>query len=170
MTDFTSLDRPVRFEGQFHVGPDYARRAARGFFTFSLTRPRSWISLVLLVVGLALITLPSGANAWIVLVAAVVAAVVTLLIQRSRMLKRFEVIAPTGSEYSIELFDDVLNLSSPLGSSQTLYVAYEAISSRSDLVFLKQRTARIYLVLPVELFTPESLAYLREKIGQPTKS
>ena len=43
------------------------------------------------------------------------------------------------------------------------------VAYRSDFVLLRRRSSRILNFLPAECFTPESLAYLREKIPLPAK-
>jgi hypothetical protein len=56
-----------------------------------------------------------------------------------------------------------------MDTAEVAYDKYQSFETTGDFVVLRQRQSRILNFLPVECFSAESLAYLREKIPLPVR-
>jgi hypothetical protein len=182
MTDPTSDPAPTRFHGSFTTSDGYVQDLVRTFVAYTYSRPRGFLTLVLAIVigGLAGYEIsttrshePAGVNINTVVVTVVVIALALgagILLSVRRLRRQFTATIPLNSTYTIWLRDSDLRLRGPLSESTVAYRAYESVETRGDFVLLKNRGSRVRVLLPAQLFTPESLAYLREKVGQPVNA
>ncbi|TBN56795.1 hypothetical protein EYE40_04925 [Glaciihabitans arcticus] len=162
MTD----EAPVPLTNRFVVPEGMAKRAARAFFRFQLTRPRAVLALVgLVLVMLGLTMLVSGDQfferigftASVFLIALILALGLTYRRTYSVIGRGF---AP-GNVFASGFGATALALKGPLTSTEARYEVYESASLREGFVFLKQRHLNLYFILPAELFPDSSLDMVR---------
>ncbi len=182
MTDETTPTDQLRFERTYTTDVDYVGRLVKSFAAYNYSQPSTLVRIALLLVlgtGVSIsASLSEGPGpAYLVPTTAVVVFALILIgvligfrLNVGRLRKQLAATVPVNSNYAIGFRRDTMMVRGPLSNVEVSYRAYESVATRGDFVFLKNRGARVRTLLPGQLFTPESLAYLREKIGQPTKS
>lgn len=171
---------PLQFERQYVTDADYPKRLSKAFVSLALSKPRAWMSLALTVLVAILIVVEGatfhGANsdggllATDFLIAVILVVLSTLALAfgvwrtYARNRRRFAASIPTGSLIAIGFRDETVASRGPQGHGEVNYSVYQSVDRRGDFVFLRQRGMRSYGALPAELFTPESLAWLRSKV------
>jgi hypothetical protein len=163
----------VRFERSMTIDARFAGRTTVATLRYVLLRPGSILRLALTSFIVAvLITLsvhPGGIVGFGVYVVGVVAfpALYVLiffiagLIARKQIRERL----PIGSEYSLTLSDDSMRLKDQFVAADVSYKLYKSVRATKDLVALNPRRGRRPTLIPRELFTAESLAWLESKVG-----
>ena len=159
-----------RYGADYTVGSEYPRQGAREFFLAAALKPARLIPPVLIIAAAVALGLAVGGIWWLVAFGGVVGFIISIPVAIRRTRKRFEVIVAAGGHFAVKLEGDSLTVTTPLATSQVSYYVYESVSERGSIVLLKQRASRIYTVLPAQLFTPESLDWLRRKIIDPMQT
>jgi hypothetical protein len=169
----------LRFYRSFTAGPEFPSKLAMASFRYLLFRPTGLIRVVVVAIAFVVAAYAStiqsngqayalriagiGFGAFVVLIA--MAAGVGFVVERRRLRDRI----PEGSEFAVGFRDATILMRSPMDTAEVAYTKYLSCEEVGDFVLLRQRSSRILNFLPGECFTPESLAYLREKIPLPTK-
>ncbi len=73
---------------------------------------------------------------------------------------------PVGSEYSIVLSDESMRLKDRLVATDISYQLYKSLRASSAVVALIPRRGRRPTIVPRELFTTESLAWLTSRLNE----
>ena len=180
MTDPASnAPEPLRFYRSFTVGPDFPSTLAAASFRFILFSPIGLVRVVVVAVAFAasayISTVRSNGQGYALALAgfgfvgfAVIIAAATgigFLVERRRLRARI----PAGSEFAVGFRENTILMRSPMDTAEVEFTKYQSFQEVGDFVLLRQRSSRILNFLPAECFTPESLAYLRDKIPLPTK-
>jgi hypothetical protein len=166
---------PLRFYRSFTVGPDFPSKLAAASFRYLLFSPVGLVRVVVVAIAFAiaayLSTVQSNGQAYALAIAgsgfvgfAVLIALGTAIgfrVERRRLRDRI----PPGSEFAVGFRDATILMRSPMDTAEVAFTKYQSCEEVGDFVLLRQRSSRILNFLPGECFTPESLAYLREKIG-----
>lgn len=163
---------PARFERTLRIDPKFAGRMTSGTFRYVALVPGRIVRVAISSVAVATVfsfTLhPAGATSiWVAVLGLLAIPALYLLIffisyfpARRQIGGRF----PVGSEYSIAIGDDAMRLKDPLVTTEVSYQLYRSLRVSAKLVaFIPRRGSRPTL-LPAELFTPESLEWLRSKL------
>jgi hypothetical protein len=170
---------PLRFYRSFTVGPDFPARLAAMSFRFLLFSPAGLVRVFAIALAFAvsafIVTVGSKGPGYALALAGygfaglvVVMALVTwigFLTER----RRFTRTIPPGSEFAVGFRTETILMKSPMNTAEVAFSKYQSVEESGGFLVLRQRSSRILNFLPAECFTPESLAYLREKIGQPTR-
>jgi hypothetical protein len=170
---------PLRFYRSVTVGPDFPSKLAAASLRYLLFSPVGFVRIFAVAIVFAIGTYyttfkqngPSyaltiaglGFIGFIVLMAAVAA--IGFAVERRRMAVR----VPAGSEFAVGFRQATILMRSPMDTAEVDFTKYLSFEVSGGFVVLRQRSSRILNFLPAECFTPESLAYLREKIPLPTK-
>jgi hypothetical protein len=170
---------PLRFYRSFTVGPDFPSKLAVASFRYLLFSPLGLVRVLVVAIAFAvaayLSTVQSNGQAYafaiaglgflgfVVLIA--VATAIGFIVERGRLRDR----VPPGTEFAVGFRDATILMRSPMDTAEVAYTKYQAFEEVGDFVLLRQRSSRVLNFLPAECFTPESLAYLREKIPLPPK-
>lgn len=173
---------PLRFEGKYVTDADYPRRLALAFLSFTLSKPRTWLPfgftlVVAVVIGSEVRGFQSTRmqSDWVASFApfAVLLVVLAFLALAFGMWRtyvrnrrRFTASIPAGSLLTIGFRDTTIASKGPQGNSEVNYSVYQSVEARGNFVFLRQRGIRLYGALPAEMFSTESLAWLRSKIAK----
>ncbi len=72
---------------------------------------------------------------------------------------------PMGSEYAMALSDSALTLKDPLATVSLSFALYKSIRVYKDVVALIPRRGSRPTIVPREMFTDESLTWLKVRIG-----
>jgi hypothetical protein len=155
----------AKFEASFTADAGYPSRLAPAFFRHISFKPSRWVPWILVAVFLFVIGVVMGNNVWIIGLAVPIAIGVTVPLTISRMRRRFARNLPPGSTIALSLDDDAISLKFPLGSGDTRYAAFQSVLVAGGFVFLRHRASKFYSCLPGELFTPDALNFLRDKIA-----
>jgi hypothetical protein len=161
---------PVLYHGRFVFGEDYPSSAANAFMLFQLRRPLVWIQ-----IGLPLVLIPVLSTAldkypWSLQAAfgvdllIIVANLISWMTKRQNLTNQFKNSAAAGTSRELSMTESTLNLQTDDSSSRTPYRQYESADTNGDFVFLRVRGSSIRSILPRQLFTDESLAFLRSKV------
>ena len=180
MTDpVPAAPEPLRFYRSFTVGPDFPARLAATSFRFLLFSPAGLVRVFAIALAFAvsayIVTVGSKGAGYALALAGygfaglvlIMAAVtwIGFVVERRRFTKTI----PPGSEFAVGFRTDTILMKSPMTTAEVAFVRYQSVEESGGFVVLRQQSSRALNFLPAECFTPESLAYLREKIGQPTK-
>ena len=180
MTDPARTEpEPLRFYRSFTVGADLPARLAATSFRFLLFSPAGLVRVFAIALAFAvsayIVTVGSKGPGYALALAGygfaglvVVMAVVTgigFVVERRRFVRTI----PPGSEFAVGFRTDTILMKSPMSTAEVAFSSYRSFEDTNGFVILRQQSSRALNFLPAECFTPESLAYLREKIGQPTK-
>jgi hypothetical protein len=171
---------PLRFYRSFTVGPDFPSKLAVASFRFILFSPVGLVRVLVVAIAFAasayISTVQSNGQGYALALAgfgfvgfAAIIAIATAIgfrVERRRLRERI----PAGSEFAVGFRESTILMRSPMDTAEVEYTRYQAFEEVGDFVLLRQRSSRILNFLPAECFTPESLAYLREKIGSPAKA
>ena len=166
------MDAPAtefRYEGEYVIDTEYARRTASSFFRYASVMPARIVPPVLIIVATIVAAVGLGGIWWVFPFGAIAGFFISIPITIRRTRKRIEAVAPAGSTFRIGLAGDFIRIAAPLATTDVRYAAYESVGSRGQAVFLKQRSSRIYSVLPAQLFTPEALSWLTTAIADPLR-
>jgi hypothetical protein len=101
---------------------------------------------------------------WILLVVVVLLQLLGFAIVHGRQRRRFVATIPTGTILAIGFRDETMVNKASQGTSETSYKAYKSLHESGGFVFLRHRGVPLFSSMPAELFTPESLAWLRAKV------
>ena len=170
---------PLRFYRSFTVGPEFPSKLAVASFRYILFSPIGLVRVLVVAIAFAvaayLSTVRSNGQAYAFGIGAlgfagfvVVIALVTVIgfvVERRRLRDRI----PAGSEFAVGFRDATILMRSPMDTAEVAFTQYQSFEQVGDFVLLRRRSSRILNFLPVECFTPDSLAYLREKIPLPAK-
>lgn len=166
MTDSAAKSSDLLFARDYVVTDDYAARLGSTFFRFAAWRPARLLPPVLAIAAISVVAAYVGAPWYLLTFGGLVGWVIGLVINRRRISRRMAAIAQPGATYSIGFRERTLLVTTPRATSETDYRQYEELVTRGDFVFLRLRASRIYSLLPAQLFTPESLEWLRAKMSQ----
>ena len=170
---------PLRFYRSFTVGPDFPSTLAAASFRYLLFSPIGLVRVIAVAIAFAaaayISTVQSNGQGYALALAGfglvgfaaiiAIATAIGFLVERRRLRERI----PAGSEFAVGFRDKTILMRSPMDTAEVEYTKYQAFEGVGDFVLLRQRSSRILNFLPAECFTPESLAYLRDKIPLPTK-
>jgi hypothetical protein len=170
---------PLRFYRSFTVGPEFPSKLAAASFRYLIFSPVGLVRVIAVAVAFAaaayISTVQSNGPAYAFAIAgfglvgfAVLIALGTVIgfvVERRRLRDRI----PAGSEFAVGFRENTILMRSPMDTAEVEYTRYQAFEEVGDFVLLRQRSSRVLNFLPGECFTPESVAYLREKIPLPTK-
>jgi hypothetical protein len=180
VTDPAPPSEPLRFYRSFTVGPDFATKLASTSFRHVLMSPAGIVRVAVVALAFAVsayvATVNSNGPAYALSLAGIalvvyagliaVATLVVSRIERHRMRQRI----PAGTEFAVGFRENTILMRSPMDTAEVEYSRYQSWQQVQDFVMLQQQQSRILNFLPAECFTPESLAYLREKLGPPANS
>jgi hypothetical protein len=139
------------YSASFTSEAGFPQRMARAFFRFSMTRPRTIVVYVLLLVVItALGFVTSSRTPGVIPVLVILVFAITIGLSYRSLITRFRRTSPAGSHYALQL-------------GETMMVA--TMFTITGFVILKHRNTRLFSIYPAQLFTPESLAFLRSKIS-----
>jgi hypothetical protein len=171
---------PLRFYRSFTVGPEFADKLASASFRHVLLSQTGLVRVA--AVGLAFVAAAyittvrssgqaaalsiAGAGVVIYAILMAIAAVVGSRVERNRMRAR----VPAGTEFAVGFRETTILVRSPMDTAELEFARFQSWQEVGDFVMLRQGRSRILNFLPAECFTPESLAYLREKLGPPANS
>ncbi len=158
----------LRFQREYTVENNYAGRAARAFFRYVAFRFSRWGPAVLLILALFALAFVRGGHWWIYAPVGAFGALVSIPAFILRATLRIRRIAPDGTTFRLGFTEGALLLHLPSAAQQTPLSAYERVRVGGDFVFMKKRGSNANTILPAELFTEESLAWLRSKIAAQT--
>lgn len=169
----TTTPDASRFESVMRIDSTFAGRMTAAAFRLILLKPRMIIFIVsfcLIVAFLAAVSDDQGGAAAIGLgVAALLVALaiffLVILFGYFRARNRTRVRFPVGADYSMSMSEDVMRLQDPLVSVEISYKLYKSVRVGKDIVALNPKVGRTPTIVPRELFTPESLAWLTAKVG-----
>jgi hypothetical protein len=181
MTDETAASAPATsprradeeqtlFHTTYTIPEGYAAAAARAFMRFQLTRPAVGIQTVLMLITFLILVLalwrgPYGF--WAALAVDVLvlgATILSFTMTRNRLARRLESNAVPGSVYELTLTDSTITIRTPNATSTSNYRTYESATPFVDFVLLRLRGSRIRSILPRQLFTDQSLAFVQSKV------
>jgi hypothetical protein len=175
----SSAPEPLRFYRSFTVGPDFPAKLAAASFRYLLVNPVGLIRVIAVAVALAaaayITSLQSNGQGYALtiglvgligfLIVIAIVSVIGFTVERRRLRRQI----PGGSEFAVGFREKTLLMRSPMDTAEVAYDKYQSFETTGDFVVLRQRSSRILNFLPAECFSPESLAYLREKIPLPTR-
>jgi hypothetical protein len=170
---------PLRFYRSFTVGPEFPAKLAAASFRYILFSPVGLVRVLVVAIAFAITayisTVQSNGQGYALALAglgfvgfAVIIALGTaigFLVERRRLRDRI----PAGSEFAVGFRDATILMRSPMDTAEVDYEKYQSFEEVGDFVLLRQRSSRILNFLPAECFTPESLAYLRDRIPLPVR-
>jgi len=163
---------PARFERSFTIYPEFAGRMTVSVFRCLLSTPRHIVTMivpavfvpVIVALGHRLGGIAAVGQFVLVLVAAAAVYATILLISYFPARNQIRERLPVRSEYSIALSEDSMRLKDASITIDISYHLYKSLRGSAKVVVLVPRLGRRPTVLPVELFTPESLAWLRSRL------
>ena len=169
----------MRFYRSFTVGDDFPSQLATASFRYLLLNPAGLVRVLAIAVAFAAAVYITtvgkngqsyalslglaGLLGFLVLIAIVTS--IGFLVERRRLRAQI----PGGSEFAVGFRENTLLMRSPRDTAEVAFDKYQSFETSGDFVVLRQRQSRILNFLPAGCFTPESLAYLRDKIPLPTK-
>jgi hypothetical protein len=167
-------DEPLRFYRSVTVGPDFASRLAAASLRYLLVSPVGFVRVIVIAIAFAIAvyytTVTKNGQGYALtfagftllgfLVLMAIVAIIGFAVERRRMAAR----VPAGSEFAVGFRERTILLRSPMDTAEVEFTKYLSFEQSGDFVVLRQRSSRILNFLPAGCFTPESLAYLREKI------
>jgi hypothetical protein len=165
-----SNDEPVLFSSTAVAGEDYSQRAAHAFMLFQLRRPLVWIQIVLPLIVIPVLVIPFEPNPYSAPIAFGVDAFVLIVnaiswyTRRQSLANRLRMTAPPGTTRELAMTESTISVRIGDALSQAPYAYYESAESFRDFVFIRVRGSSIRSIVPRELFTDESLAFLRTKL------
>jgi hypothetical protein len=171
----TALE-PFRFERSFMTEPGYASAVTKGLLRYVLLARRRVVTQVIILVVFVVIGIVgsySGELSWgvlalpgLYLLVYVVTCALIYLVFGRQMRARI----PTDSVFSIGFRSNTFTVRSPQVSSEVAYRYYRSAERRGDFVLLRARATGAGSLVPAEILTDESLAFLQAKIaGLPTQ-
>jgi hypothetical protein len=180
VTDAASTPaEPLRFYRSFTVGADFPSKLAAASFRYLLFNPAGLVRVIAIAVafaaavyittvgtngqGYALGLGLTGLIGFLLLIAVVTG--IGFLVERRRLRAQL----PGGSEFAVGFRENTLLMRSPRDTAEVAFDKYQSFETSGDFVVLRQRSSRVLNFLPAECFTPESLAYLRDRIPLPTR-
>lgn len=161
----------VLYHGDF-VAPDgYASRAANSFMAFQLRRPLVWIQIGLPLIFIPVISLAFDKYPYSVPIALgvdvflVVGNVVSWITRRQNLTNQLTKSAEPGAAREISMTESTISIRTGDAFGQNPYRHFESAETYGDFVFIRVRGSSIRMIVPRELFTDESLAFLRSKVA-----
>jgi hypothetical protein len=166
------VDGAVLFTRSVIVDVGFAGRMTRATFRTVLVTPRLIVTVIALVVVLASLAAtylspdPLPGSGVLLLIAAVLAILYPLIfiIGFFQGRKQLRDRLPVGSEYSMAMTESSISLRDPLASVSLSYALYKAVRIHKDVIALVPRKGSRPTIIPGELFTEESLRWLRVRI------
>jgi hypothetical protein len=162
-----------RFHGEYVTTPKFAAQLTGASFRMVLLRPARIVSYAILAILVVSVLVSTAANvrnggtafAGYLFVGIFVAAfsliyVLGYFAGRRRVEKRL----PAGSRYTLDLYEDTMALGEPMSKTELSYALFKSATRYGHFVRLERRIGRIPTLLPNELFTDESLAWLAERV------
>lgn len=163
VTDTAGRDS-LLFPREFVADPEFARRIGSAFFRFSAWRPSRILVPVIAIGAVSVIAAVLGLPWYILTFGGAIGWMVGLALNWRRLRTRLKTSAPAGGMYAIGFRDDGVVLATPRSTTESDYRAYEELIAYSGFVFLRVRATKSYTLLPGELFTAESLQWMRERM------
>jgi hypothetical protein len=163
---------PIFYHARFVVPDGYPRAAADAFMRFQLRRPQVWIQVVLLLVVVPVLVIEidhSQFNFLIAIgldVAIIVGTVVSWVTRRQNLIGRLGRTGAPGTTRELSLAGSTVSMRTADSFAESPYRSYESADSFGGFVFLRLRGTSSRSILPRELFTDDSLAFLRSKIKE----
>lgn len=169
-----SAERPVTaadggtLEHEFIGGADTPDRLANAFLRYNFTRPWVVVVGVVLVAAVVVVVLLERVS-WLPAVIGLMAGAGTLwiigLVQRRKLVRQLRSVAGEGKRITLVTGPDSLSLTLALSEGTIDYRAFESAIVSGPAVLLKTRDANTQLVLPIELFPPDTLQFVQERIA-----
>jgi hypothetical protein len=169
----TSAANSVRFQRTVTVDPAYAGRMTAATFRYVLFTPGRIVGMAIPSLILAVFeSLGVGAGGVatvgvfiLVLLALPALYVFVFLIAYFPARKQIAERMPVGSEYSIVMTDEWMRLKDPMVVTDISYQLYKSLRTSSRVVALIPRRGRRPTIVPRDLFTVESLAWLASRLN-----
>ena len=152
------------FPREYVIDAGFADRVGTAFFRFSAWRPSR---ILIPVVAIAVVSVIAGAIGlpWYILTfGGLVGWMVGLFLNWRRLRAQLKKSAPAGGMFAIGFRDDAVVLATPRSTTDNDYRAYEELITYRGFVFLRVRATKSYTLLPGELFTPDSLQWMRDRM------
>ena len=161
-------DEVVVMEHEFIADPTTSDRLAAGFIRYAYTRPpaiTTGVVICLAVVLTAVLGISSwpGAAVGLALLALIAWALISA--QRRRLARQLRSITSNRQRITVRVGPDSLHVTAALSDGATDYRAFESAVVSGSAVLLKARNGSFYSILPVELFPPATLAFVRARIA-----
>ena len=164
----------VRFERVITIDPKFADRLTSATFRYVFLTPSRMIRAAILSAFVAAIVSLSADPGGLATVGLFIAALPLLPIVYSLIFliafgaarKQIRARLPAGSRYSITMSEGSMRVQDSLVVSEVSYRLYKSVHANKYVVGIKTARGRIPSVLPRELLTPESLAWLTERVAQ----
>ena len=163
---------PARFERSIMINSAFAGRMAASAFRQLLLTPGRIVRIALPLLILAFFFFKPGfdgiANAGmfaLFLLAVPAIYLLIFLIAYFQARKQISERLPVGSEYSISMGEHSMRLKDSLVTTDIAYQLYRSLKTSEKLVVLLPQRGRRATILPIELFTPESLEWLGARLN-----
>jgi hypothetical protein len=161
----------VLYQGAFVSGEGYARHAANAFMAFQLGRPLVWVQIALPLILIPLLSTALGSHPFSLPIALgvdvviIVANVISWVTRRRRLIYQLSNSAIAGARRELSMTESTISIQTGDALAQSPYRQFESAETHGDFVFIRVRGSSIRSIVPRELFTEESLAFLRAKIA-----
>lgn len=165
----------VKFERVITIDSKFADRLTAATFRYLLLTPSRMIRAAILSAFVAVIVSQAADPGGLATVGLFIAALPLLPIVYSLIFliafraarKQIRARLPAGSQYSITMSEGSMRMQDSLVINEVSYRLYKSVHANKYVVGIQTARGRIpSAVLPRELFTPESLAWLRERVAQ----
>ncbi|TYL52755.1 hypothetical protein [Agromyces mariniharenae] len=161
-------DEVVIMEHEFTADATTSDRLAAGSIRYVYTRPPVIATGVVICLAVAL-TAVLGISSWpgAGVGLALIAGIVWILISasRRRLARQLRSITAGGQRTAVRVGPDSLHVTTALSDGAIDYRAFESAAVSGSAVLLKTRNGSTYTVLPVELFPPTTLGFVRARIA-----
>jgi hypothetical protein len=169
----TSAADSVRFQRTLTVDPKYAGRMTAATFRYVLLTPGRIVRIafpsLVLAVFVSLGVDAGGVATVGIFILALLALpalyALVFLIAYFPARKQIGERMPVGSEYSIVMSDESMRLEDPMVATDISYQLYKSLRTSNHVVALIPRRGRRPTIVPRELFTAESLAWLASRLN-----
>ena len=160
---------PVLYQGSYLADDGYASRSANAFMAFQLRRPSVWIQIGLTLIFTPLLitaldkypySFPIALGADVVIVIAVV---ISWMTRRHNLTNRFSKQSLAGATRELSMTESTISIRSGDSFAQNPYRYFERADTYGDFVLIRLRGSSMRLIVPCQVFTDDSLAFLRSK-------
>jgi hypothetical protein len=164
------VTEPTLFHAKYTLPEGYAPAAADAFMRFQLTRVLVWIQLGLMFVVFPIAILEFSRaqyGLWLAIAVDVIVLVLNIVrwvSARGRLANRLGRTAVAGAEYELTLTESTIAIRNPVSASTSIYRAFESATPFRGIVLLRVRGTNTRNILPGNLFTAESIAFLQSKV------
>jgi len=163
--------QPVLYHESCLIGEGYARHAASAFMVFQLRRPLVWIQIGFPLIVVPLISTSFNKNRFSFSVAVVldvvilVADVISWVRRRQKLINQLSNSGVAGTKRELSMTESTISIRTGDALGQTPYRHFDSAEAHGDFVFIRVRGSSVRSIVPRELFTDESLAFLRSRIA-----